>query len=133
MNLYEQEFRKIFENCQDLYDRKYTGRTMLAKIDQNLRVKASFVTTGVSGNYDAVRLRIINHTEGEVDVQTFRFREIFNNAPSAVTAYIRDDYGPPRWYNYSPGPYEYKQLAEALGGYISMYQDETLEMSGQAM
>ena len=106
---------------------------MLAKIDEDLRVKASFVTTGVSGNYNAIRLRIINRTEGEVDAQTFLLRDIFNNTPAAKTAYIWDDYGNAQWCNYRPGPYEYDQLTETLGGYISLYQADGMEMSGQTM
>ncbi len=45
------------------------------------------------------------------------------------TAYIWDDYEEARWYNYRPGTTDYNQLTEALGGYISMYQSESMEIS----
>lgn len=133
MNFFEKQLRKIFDGCEGITEQKYNGKTMLAKIDEDLRVKASFVTTGVTGNYNAIHLRIINRTEGEVDAQTFLFRDIFNNTPAAKTAYIWDDYGSAQWCNYRPGPYEYDQLTETLGGYISMYQADGMEMSGQSM
>lgn len=133
MNFFEHELKLIFDDCEGIRDQKYSGRAMLAKIDYNLRVKASFVTTGISGNYNAIRLRIINRTEGEVDTQTFLLRDIFNNTPTAKTAYICDDYGDTKWYNYRPGPSDYNRLTETLGGYISMYQSEGMEMSGMTM
>ena len=133
MTFYERELRCIFENCEGISERKYNGRTMLAKIDQDLRVKASFITTGIASHYDAIRLRIINRTEGEVDAQTFFFRDIFNNTPTAKTAHIWDDHGSPKWYNYRPGPRNYQQLTERLEGYISLYQDEGMEMSSQSL
>ena len=133
MNFFEKQLRQIFDGCEGITEQKYNGKTMLAKIDEDLRVKASFVTTGVSGNYNAIRLRIINRTEGEVDAQTFLLRDIFNNTPDEKTAYIWDDYGNAQWCNYRPGPYEYDQLTETLGGYISLYQADGMEMSGQTM
>lgn len=133
MNFFEKQLRQIFDGCEGITEQKYNGKTMLAKIDEDLRVKASFVTTGISGNYNAIRLRIINRTEGEVDVQTFHFRDIFNNTPTARTAYICDDCGETRWYNYAPGASDITRLTNQLVGYISMYQADGMEMSGQSM
>lgn len=133
MGFYERQLQLIFENCDGISGQQYSGRTMLARIDQDLRVKASFVTTGFAGKYDGIRMRIINRTEGEVDAQLFYFRDIFNNTPAAKTAYICDDYGSAKWYNYQPGPGDYARITEKLGGYISMYQDEGMEMSPSSM
>ncbi len=129
MNFFERELRQIFAGCEGIHEQKYNGKTMLAKIDEDLRVKASFITTGIYNQYDAILLKIINRTEGEVDAQTFWFRDIFNNTPAAKTAYIWDDYGKVGWYNYRPGTADYNRLTEALRGYISMYQSESMEMS----
>jgi len=129
MNFFEHELRQIFAGCEGIREQKYSGKTMLAKIDADLRVKASFITTGIHNQYDAILLRIINRTEGEVDAQTFRFQDIFNSTPAAKKAHIWDDYGKASWYSYRPGAADYNQLTEVLGSYISMYQSESMEMS----
>ena len=88
---------------------------MLAKIDGDLRVKASFITTGISQHYDAIRLQIINRMEGEVDAQNFLFRDIFSNTPMAKSAYIWDDYGTVEWYGGAPGSYDLGHLTAQIG------------------
>ena len=61
MGFYERQLQLIFENCQGISGQQYAGRTMLARIDRDLRLKASFVTSGFSGQYDGIRVRILNH------------------------------------------------------------------------
>ena len=76
MNVYEKALRDLFGKSGELKDIKYTGRTCLARLDKDLRVKLQFVTTGTAGNYTAICASIINHTDGVVDKQTFRFRDM---------------------------------------------------------
>lgn len=53
---------------------RYINR--ITKIGEDLRAKVQFVNTKISGQYDALRLTIINRHEGTVDSETFKFKDI---------------------------------------------------------
>ena len=76
MNFFEQEMRKLFGESPVIQEAKYSGKTLIGKVDDELRVKLQFITTGYADHYDSIRMRIINRTEGEVDSQTFKFTDI---------------------------------------------------------
>lgn len=60
MNFFEQEMRRFFEDCDFISDQKYTGRTMLGRLDDELLVKATLVSTHIADHYNAVRIKILN-------------------------------------------------------------------------
>ena len=51
MNLYEQELRKIFGESKVLQNPQFCGKTCLAKLDEELRVKIQFESVKVSAIY----------------------------------------------------------------------------------
>ena len=67
MTIFEKELRNMFGSSEQFKERAYSGKSMVAKLDDDLRVKMSFVTLGVSSEYPALRVKVINRTEGEVD------------------------------------------------------------------
>ena len=71
MTFYEQELKKLFGGSNVIRDAKYSGKTLLGRIDDELRVKLQFVYTETRDHYNALRLKIINRTDGEVDAETF--------------------------------------------------------------
>ena len=135
MSFYEQEFKKLFDGSVVIHHAKYCGRTLLGKIDNELRVKLQFVTSGVHGHYNALRLKIINRTDGEVDAETFRFKDIlgenlnFNNNSFAKDIHIWEDREQVDWYGYHPSPAAYQKIADTVSDYISMYQEEDMGMT----
>ena len=66
MNFYEQEMRKFFQDDTTIKDQRYCGKTLIGKLDDELRVKLQLISTGVRDNYNAIRAQIINRTEGQV-------------------------------------------------------------------
>lgn len=60
MTFYEQELKKLFGGSNVIRDAKYSGKTLLGRIDDELRVKLQFVYTGTRDHYNALRLKIIN-------------------------------------------------------------------------
>lgn len=135
MSFYEQEFRKMFGDSNTIRNAKYCGKTLLGKLDDELRVKLQFVTTGVHGKYEALRLKIINRTDGEVDAETFCFRDILGESPAfrqnpfADNIHIWEDGETADWYGYHPSPAAYQKIADSVNDYISMYQQENMGMS----
>lgn len=130
MNFYEQELRNLFGSSPMLRDAHYCGRTCLAKLDEDLRVKLQFTITGYADHYDAIKLAVINRTDGVVDQQLFRFSDIIDQQHSpgmmSVTPQIWDDNGKPEWYR--PISQEQRsQIANTILDYVGMYQGETPE------
>ena len=60
MNFFEKELRDLFGSSTTLRDAHYCGRTCLAKLDEDLRVKLQFTTTGYADHYDAIKLAAIS-------------------------------------------------------------------------
>ena len=130
MNFFEKELRNLFGSSPMLRDAHYCGRTCLAKLDADLRVKLQFTTTGYADHYDAIKLAVINRTDGVVDQQLFRFSDIIDQQHSpgmmSVTPQIWDDNGKPEWYR--PISQEQRsQIANTILDYVGMYQGETPE------
>ena len=128
MNFFEKELRDLFGSSTTLRDAHYCGRTCLAKLDEDLRVKLQFTTTGYADHYDAIKLAVINRTDGVVDQQLFRFSDIIDQQHSpgmmSVTPQIWDDNGKPEWYR--PISQEQRsQIANTILDYVGMYQGET--------
>ena len=135
MTFYEQELKRLFGDSDVIHDAKYNGKTLLGKIDDELRVKLQFVTTGVHDHYNALRLKIINRTDGEVDAETFKFSDIlggnpaYQSNPFAKDIHIWEDGGKVEWYGYHPSSAAYQKIADTVNDYISMYQEEDMGMT----
>ena len=130
MNFFEKELRDLFGSSTTLRDAHYCGRTCLAKLDEDLRVKLQFTTTGYADHYDAIKLAVINRTDGVVDQQLFRFSDIIGHqhrpGMTSVIPQIWDDNGKPEWYR--PISQEQRsQIANTILEYVGMYQGETQE------
>ena len=138
MNVFEKSLRDLFGSSEMLQDAKYTGKTCLARLDKDLRVKLSFVETGVACNYTAICASIINRTDGLVDKQTFRFRDMVP-ARSKETLFGRDyPYiwicdGKAEWYGQPLSQKEQKLVRDAILDYVEMYLDPQMAMTEQSM
>jgi len=108
MTVYEQELRKLFEHS-NLVDRpQFSGRVCVGDLGKDLRVRAEFLSTHISSQYDAIRLTVLNRTEGVVDRTLLRFQDVWGkkqvpnnpNFRSGVIPHLWDDYGKVEWYAY---------------------------------
>ena len=89
MTFFEKELHRLFDDSERISaDVVFAGKTMIAPIGKDLRAKVQFVNTSVSGNYDALRLTIINRHKGAVDSETFKFKDIIG---------MKGDYAPHIW------------------------------------
>ena len=133
MNFFEGELRLMFGKNNIINQTKIVGRTLLGKLDDDLRVKLQFVSTGVSKHYDALQISIINRTDGVIDKETMLFGDIIGQKTSYGTANVN----PYMWeennskaYWYTPVSITEKaQIADTVLDYVGMYQDEGLSMS----
>ncbi len=124
MNFYEQQLRRIFGSSTVLpSDTLFKGNCVLAKIDDQLRVKIAFTTTGISEHYTALKLQIINTTNGCIDSELFRFSNYIkstNGEEPCVVGYLN----PPAWFNATPRQGDYQNLQNDIENYVTMYANE---------
>lgn len=136
MNFYEKEMRKLFAENELLKDARFCGKTCLARLDDDLRVKLRFVTTGIADQYDAIKLSIINRTDGAVDQQTFLFSDIIGkqrrNGGDLIRPHIWEYRDDPCWY-IPITQSDREQIKDAVLGYVAMYQDTDMGMAGPRM
>lgn len=124
LTFYEKELHRLFEDSERISaDTVFAGKTMITKIGEDLRAKVQFVNTKISGQYDALRLTIINRHEGTVDSETFKFSDIIGMKGDRAP-HVWDDGERVGWYIYKPTAYDYNLISDAIEDYISMYADQ---------
>lgn len=135
MSFYETELKKMIRGIPFIQSHTLAGKSILGKLDRDLRVKISLVTTGIAEHYDALKVHIINRTEGEVDIQLVKFRDILSNGKYIVIVEGRDG---PTWGLNNPLQSDYIKINQFLHNYLSYFApeqepEETPEMTGQSM
>ena len=106
MTYYEKELHMLFDDSERISaDTVFAGKTMITKIGEDLRAKVQFVNTKISGQYDALRLTIINRHEGTVDSETLKFSDIIGMKGDRAP-HVWDDGERVDWYIYRPTAYD---------------------------
>lgn len=132
MNFFESELRRMFGDAENISDAVFVGRTMLGKLDDELRVKAQFISTHIAKHYDAIQISILNRTDGVVDKETMIFGDIIGQKMTRFS----DKVNPYMWeesigkaYWYTPiSITEKAQIADTVLDYVGMYQEDSLAM-----
>ena len=130
MTFYEQELRKLFADGTVIGSPTFAGRACLGTLGKDLRARVQFVTSGHADHYDAIKLAVINRTDGVVDQQLFRFSDIIGQQAvegrDPINPHIWDYNGRLEWYR--PISQEQRsQIANTILDYVGMYQEETEE------
>ena len=133
MNGFEKELRGMFEGSGILYDPKFCGKAMIARIDDQKLAKISFISTGTANHYGALHVSIINKNSGPVDTQTFNFADIIGKQTmngSKVSPHMWEDAGKAEWY----GPISISDkalISDIVQDYVEMFQDQSEALSMQ--
>ena len=69
MNYFEQELRRIVEHCEYFRNPKYVGRSCIGRLDEGIVVKMEFESTMIRDKYNALRVTLMNRSEGKIDSQ----------------------------------------------------------------
>lgn len=134
MNAFAQELRKILV-CSSLdHDVSYAGRAAYIRLDPDLRAKLEFISLHISNQYNALKLTVLNRTEGTVDVNVLRFSDLFGrkmvsnaNFSDGIVPHLWDDNGDVRWYVYQPTQADRRRLAAAVDEYLQVFQVQQIE------
>ncbi len=133
MNFLERELWKLFGDGAILAAPRCSGRACFGTLSRDLRVRVEFTTTQISGQHDALRLTVLNRTEGVVDKTTIRLLDVWGKKPvpgnpnfrKGVSPHIWDDHGKMEWYAYRPTAADYETIRQAAAQYLSVFRERT--------
>ncbi len=129
MNFFEREMRMMFGDSDIIQEPKFVGRTMVGKLDDDLRVKLQFVSTFIAKHYDAIQVSIINRKDGVVDKETLKFGDIVgmrkDYCGNSVHPYMWDDDSGPCWYIRISAE-DKARISDTVLDYVGMYQDQCM-------
>ena len=138
MNPFGQELKKILIQSKTSGLVSYVGRSAYIQLDPELRVKLDFLSLNISNQYNALKLTVLNRTEGAVDMNIIRFGDLlgkkkvsYPNFSDGVLPHLWDDYGKVGWYVYQPTQADYSVLAGAVDEYLQVFQQEETQRAQQ--
>ncbi len=134
-NFFEQELKKLFGDGKIIDNPTCSGRACFGTLGKDLRVRAQFISTHISGEYDALKLTVLNRTDGPVDSQVLKLKDLLGkkpvpgnpNFPKGVAPRIWDDYGTFEWYAYRPTAADYDTIRQAAEQYLGVFRDRQQE------
>ena len=134
-NFFERELGWVFGDGQVIRDPTYSGRACLGTLGKDLRVRAQFITSGYADHYDALKITVLNRTDGPVDTLVLKLKDLLGMKPvpgnpnfrSGVTPHIWEDYGKFEWYAYRPTEADYETIRQAAKQYLDVFRDRQQE------
>ena len=141
MTFFEQELKKLFDHDAVFADARFAGNACYGRLNDDVRIKARFVTCGCADNYEALKVTLINRREGEIDSSLLKFRDLWGmkkvnnpNFREGVSPHMWVYNGKTEWYAYTPGTADRQQLKDAVQTYLSVFQEPVQEQQmGQKM
>lgn len=130
MNNFERELRKIVGRCEYIRNPKYVGRACVCKLDDDIVVKMEFESTMIRDKYNALRVTLMNRSEGKIDTQLIRFNELwgmesFNG--NDIEPHIWKYNDEVSWYCYTPTVAELKALSQSVDDYLECFVEPDFE------
>lgn len=137
MTVFEQELQKLFGNDALFSNTRIVGNTCYGRLNEDVRIKARFVTCGYADHYPALKVTLINRREGEIDSTLLRFRDLWGmkkvnnpNFREGVSPHLWVCDGKAEWYVYQPNGTDRQQLKAAVKAYLEVFQEP---VQGQQM
>lgn len=128
MNFFEQELRKIVGSQYP--DAAFVGRACYVRLNEMNRAKIQFTTCGTADRYQALQMTILNRNDGQVDTLRLRFADLLGKG-QVSNPYIQQSgpyawtyNGKTEWYAYQPNDRDYRQLTDAVSGYLDVFQEQ---------
>lgn len=129
MTFFEQELRKIVSS--EYPDTTFVGRACYVRLSDMIRAKIEFTTCGRADRYEALKMTILNPTDGEIDTLRLHFADIWgrgqvnNLLNQQFGPYAWTDNGKTEWYAYYPDEGDYQKLTDAVADYLEVFQEQT--------
>ena len=134
-SFFEQELGQLFGDGKIFDNPACSGQACLGTLGKDLWVRVQFVSTHISGEYDALKLTVLNRTDGPVDIQVLKLEDLLGKKPvpgnpnfrEGVTPHIWDCYGKLEWYAYRPTDADYETIRQAASQYLNVFRERQQE------
>lgn len=134
-NFLENELRKIFGNDDIFSNTKYISGVCYGELDNELKVKCQIDDSGVSRNYDVLRISVINRKDGVVDKHAIQFFDVWGKLPVPNNHNFKDGVAPhiwvydgkTEWYAAAPKEKHYEILRDNVKNYLDIFRDKSIE------
>lgn len=140
MTFFEQELKKITDHSAWLMDTRFIGNTCYGRVTDDIRAKINFVCPRCADTYTALRITMLNRIEGRIDSVDVAFRDLWGikktnnpNFVEGISPYIWSHNGEAEWYVYHPISSDYRLLAQAVDGYLELFQEPVQALGEQKM
>lgn len=120
MNKFEQELRILFDNDALFEDTKFVGRMCYGKIGNDIRARAEIIALGYADHYEAIKITVLNRTEGAIDTAIIRFsdllgkKQVNNHFKEGLKPCLLHNNGELEWHIYKPTLADMEQLSKAV-------------------
>ncbi len=131
MTFFEQELRKIADNCEYIQNPKFVGRACVFRLTNDITAKMSIDTMNIHEHYEVLRIKLINRHEGDIDIMGIRFADVWGKVKARagiISPHAWTDMGGTEWYGFTPTSEQYMQLSESVDEYLECFAEPTEEM-----
>lgn len=132
MNFFTDELKKITDRSEYIQKPKFVGQSCVFRLSDDVTGKLEFVTGIIADNYNSLRLKLFNKTEGLIDTQLIRISDIignkrFNN--DSLVPHIWKYGNEVEWYAYKPTNSDYSTMSQTVDDYLSCFAEQELTES----
>ena len=124
MNVYEEYLRELFGEEETLRDPVFCGKSVIAKIDDQIIVKIILSSVNKNNRTDAILCTVLNRY-GVIDRQLYPFADMIMSTPT-----LRDTDGKEELAS-KFSPYDYERIREIVMGYIDKFYDKNHDSEGE--
>lgn len=141
MNFFEKELKKIFSDQSLLEEPSFVGRSCYGYLGKDLRVRAEFASPHIVDHYDALKISILNRTNGLVDTASLRLKDVLGtkpvpnnpNFPKGIDPHIWTYQEKAEWYAYHPTAEDYRTIRKAVGKYLDVFRPRENERENSSL
>lgn len=125
-----EEIKKILENKISMREVRYIGRTCFGKIDENLRGKIELTKGPLENGFSRIQISVLERTNGLVDQMTFLISDVTGLKQDMdhdkLVYPVLSTYEDWSGWNCNMTEGDYQNIAEAINGYLELFQSEEL-------
>ena len=129
-----EELKKMFEGRIAMQDMHYVGKACYGRLDENLRGKIELGQGFLDSGYTRLTVSVLERTNG-LDQMKFLISDVTGlkqeNDGERMAGPELSSYKDSAWWNCEMEEADYQKIAEAVNGYLSLFQSEELAQGQQ--
>lgn len=130
-NFFEQELWHLFGDGKVIGSPTCLVQACFGTLGKDLRVRVEFTYVSNYKIYSALKLTVLNRTNGPVDIQLLHLIDLLGIKPisnrskqtDGVAPHIWDDSGRIHWFIYHPTEDDYETIRQAVKQYLDVFRD----------